>query len=156
MRRDNIIQHMVNKLGYSLDEVNTVLNNQSGLMGISEVSSDCRAIEKGYAEGHKGCTLALEIFCYRLAKYIASYTVPLERLDAVVFTGGIGENSDLIRRKVLQNLAIFGFVVDDEKNEAARFGNEGIITAENSPVALVIPTNEEWVIAKDSADLVNA
>jgi len=152
----SIIQHMVNKLGYTLDEVNSVLNKQSGLMGISEVSSDCRAIEQGYAEGHKGCTLALEIFCYRLAKYIASYTVPLQRLDAIVFTGGIGENSDLIRKLVLQNLAIFGFVVDDAKNEAARFGNEGIITADNSPVALVIPTNEVWVIAKDSAALVGA
>ncbi len=147
----SIIQHLVNKLGYTLDEVNNVLNKQSGLMGISELSSDCRAIEDGYKDGHKGATLALEIFCYRLAKYIASYTVPLGRLDAIIFTGGIGENSDIIRKKVLDNLVIFGFKVDDEKNLAARFGGEGVITTPDSPVAMVIPTNEEWVIAKDAA-----
>lgn len=152
----SIIQHMVNKLGYTLDEVNNVLNKQSGLMGISEVSSDCRAIEKGYAEGHKGCTLALEIFCYRLAKYIASYAVPLGRIDALVFTGGIGENSNAIREKVLNHLTIFGYKVDEEKNLNARFGGEGIITQDGSPVSMVIATNEEWVIAKDSASLVQA
>jgi acetate kinase len=118
------------------------------------LTSDCRGIEEGYAEGHKGATLALEIFCYRLAKYIASYTVPLGKLDAVVFTGGIGENSDLVRRKVLENLAIFKFQVDDERNKAARFGNSGIITADTSPVAMVIPTNEEWVIAADALKLI--
>ena len=138
-----------------LEEVNNLLNKQSGLLGISELTNDCRGIEEGYAEGHKGATLALEIFCYRLAKYIASYTVPLGRLDAVVFTGGIGENSDIIREKVLNMLSIFNFNVDKERNEAARFGNEGIITADGSTVAMVIPTNEEWVIAQDSIKLIN-
>ncbi|RLV58452.1 acetate kinase [Parashewanella curva] len=150
----SIIYHLVNQLGYTLEEVNNLLNKQSGLLGISELTNDCRGIEDGYAEGHKGATLALEIFCYRLAKYIASYTVPLGRLDAIVFTGGIGENSSLIREKVLNLLSIFNFTVDDDRNQAARFGNEGIITAETSPVAMVIPTNEEWVIAQDSMKLV--
>ncbi|MGS0730538.1 acetate kinase, partial [Shewanella sp. 0m-11] len=108
----SVIFHLVNRLGYTLDEVESVLNKQSGLLGISELTNDCRGIEEGFESGHKGATLALEIFCYRLAKYIASYTVPLERLDAVVFTGGIGENSDLIREKVLNSLAIFNFNVD--------------------------------------------
>ncbi|MGL6123677.1 MAG: acetate kinase, partial [Shewanella sp.] len=83
----SIIYHLVNQLGYTLEEVNNLMNKQSGLLGISELTNDCRGIEEGYADGHKGATLALEIFCYRLAKYIASYTVPLGRLDAVIFTG---------------------------------------------------------------------
>lgn len=150
----SIIYHLVHQLGYTLEEVNNLMNKQSGLLGISELTNDCRGIEEGYADGHKGATLALEIFCYRLAKYIASYTVPLGRLDAVVFTGGIGENSDIIREKVLKMLQIFNFHVDSERNKAARFGKKGIITADNSTVAMVIPTNEEWVIAEDSIKLI--
>ncbi|GIU54118.1 MULTISPECIES: acetate kinase [Shewanella] len=150
----SIIYHLVNQLGYTIDEVNNLLNKQSGLLGISELTNDCRGIEDGYKDGHKGATLALEIFCYRLAKYIASYTVPLGRLDAVVFTGGIGENSDIIRAKVLEMLAIFNFNVNEEKNLAARFGKEGVITEEGSTVAMVIPTNEEWVIAEDAIKLI--
>lgn len=150
----SIIYHLVHQLGYTLEEVNNLMNKQSGLLGISELTNDCRGIEEGYADGHKGATLALEIFCYRLAKYIASYTVPLGRLDAVVFTGGIGENSDLIREKVLNLLQIFNFHVDSERNKAARFGKKGIITTDNSTVAMVIPTNEEWVIAEDSIKLI--
>ncbi|MCL1065309.1 acetate kinase [Shewanella olleyana] len=152
----SIIYHLVNQLGYTIDEVNNLLNKQSGLLGISELTNDCRGIEDGYKDGHKGATLALEIFCYRLAKYIASYTVPLGRLDAVVFTGGIGENSDIIRAKVLEMLAIFNFNVNEEKNLAARFGKDGVITEEGSTVAMVIPTNEEWVIAEDAIKLIKA
>ncbi|ASF13910.1 acetate kinase [Shewanella sp. FDAARGOS_354] len=151
----SIIYHLVHQLGYTLEEANNLMNKQSGLLGISELTNDCRGIEEGYADGHKGATLALEIFCYRLAKYIASYTVPLGRLDAVVFTGGIGENSDIIREKVLNMLQIFNFHVDSERNKAARFGKKGIITADNSTVAMVIPTNEEWVIAEDSIKLIS-
>ncbi|MBY5979859.1 acetate kinase [Ferrimonas balearica] len=149
-----IIFHLVDNLGYTLEEVNNMLNKQSGLLGLSEVTNDCRGIEEGYADGQKGCTLALEVFCYRLAKYVASYTVPLKRVDAIIFTGGIGENSDLIRKKVLEHLAIFGYEVDDEKNAAARFGNEGTITKDGSPIAMVIPTNEEFVIASDALALI--
>ncbi|WP_299788557.1 acetate kinase [uncultured Shewanella sp.] len=151
----SIIHHLVSRLGYTLDEVNNLMNKQSGLLGISELTNDCRGIEEGYENGHKGATLALEIFCYRLAKYIASYTVPLGKLDAVVFTGGIGENSDLIRAKVLNLLEIFNFEVDDERNKAARFGNQGQITTDNGTIALVIPTNEEWVIAEDAMSLLS-
>ena len=151
----SIIYHLVHQLGYTLEEVNNLMNKQSGLLGISELTNDCRGIEEGYAEGHKGATLALEIFCYRLAKYIASYTVPFGRLDAIVFTGGIGENSELIREKVLNMLEIFNFHVDTERNKAARFGQQGIITTDDSTVAMVIPTNEEWVIAEDAIKLIN-
>ncbi len=152
----SIVYHLVHQLGYTIEEVDTMLNKQSGLLGISELTNDCRGIEEGVVDGHKGATLALDIFCYRLAKYIASYTVPLGRLDALVFTGGIGENSKLVREKVLNLLTIFNFNVDDERNTAARFGAEGVITADDSAVAMVIPTNEEWVIAEDSIRLISA
>ncbi|SQH77344.1 acetate kinase A and propionate kinase 2 [Shewanella benthica] len=149
----SIVYHLIDQLGYTADEVNNLMNKQSGLLGISELTNDCRGIEEAYEQGHKGATLALDIFCYRLAKYIASYTVPLGRLDALVFTGGIGENSDIIRAKVLNLLEIFNFEVDDERNKAARFGKQGQITTDKGPIALVIPTNEEWVIAEDAMSL---
>ncbi|ABV38143.1 acetate kinase [Shewanella sediminis HAW-EB3] len=150
----SIIYHLINRLGYTLDEVNHLLNNQSGLLGISELTNDCRGIEEAVQRGHKGASLALDIFCYRLAKYIASYTVPLGRLDALVFTGGIGENSSLVREKTLNLLEVFKFELDNERNQAARFGNRGKITKDSGPVALVIPTNEEWVIAQDAMALI--
>jgi acetate kinase len=151
----SIIFYMVNRLGYTLEDVNRILNNQSGLLGISELSHDCRSIEQAVQSGHKGAILALEIFCYRLAKYIASYTVPLDRLDALVFTGGIGENSSLVREKILNLLGVFRFELDNDRNQATRFGRQGKITKDNGQVALVIPTNEEWVIAQDTISLVN-
>ena len=88
-----------------------------------------------------------------MAKYIASYTVPLGELDAVVFTGGIGENSDVIRANVLALLKIFGFTLDQEANLAARFGNAGFINGPTGPKAIVIPTDEELVIAQDAIRL---
>jgi len=152
----SIIEHLIEREGYSLKGVMDMLQKQSGLLGISGLSSDCRDIEENYQKGHEGATLAIEMFSYRLAKYIASYAVPLGRIDAIVFTGGIGENSDIIREKVLNNLTIFGYKVDADRNKAALFGKQGVITAEGSPIAMVIPTNEEWVIAQDAAALVSA
>jgi len=152
----SIIEHLVEREGYSLKGVMDMLQKQSGLLGISGISSDCRDIEENYQKGHQGAILAIDMFAYRLAKYIASYAVPLGRIDAIVFTGGIGENSERIRTKVLENLTIFGYQVDAEKNKAAKLGNSGVITTDNSPIAMVIPTNEEWVIAQDSAALVGA
>jgi len=152
----SIIDHLVTREDYTADGVMDMLQKQSGLLGISGVSSDFRAIQEACEEGNKGAILARDIFCYRLAKYIASYAVPLGRIDALVFTGGIGENSHFMRDKVLELLAIFGYQVDAQKNEATILGEQGIITKENSPIAMVIPTNEEWVIAEDSAALVSA
>lgn len=152
----SIIEHLITREGYSLTGVMDMLQKQSGLLGLSGLSSDCRVILDAADEGHKGAILALDVFCYRLAKYIASYAVPLGRIDAIIFTGGIGENSAAIRKKVLDLLTVFGFQIDQQKNAAAILGNKGIITAADSPIAMVIPTNEEWVIAEDSAALVSA
>ena len=149
----SIIEYLVTRKGYSLSGVMDMLQKQSGLLGVSGISSDFRDITAGYENGNERATLAMEMFSYRLAKYIASYAVPLGRIDAIVFTGGIGENSHIVRTKVLELLTIFGYQVDAEKNQAATLGEQGIITAADSPIAMVIPTNEEWVIAQDSVKL---
>ncbi|OEF26957.1 acetate kinase [Vibrio rumoiensis] len=149
-----VIFHLHDALGYSVDQINTMMTKESGLLGLTQVTSDCRFVEDNYQDKPEA-KRAMDVFCHRLAKYIASYTSTLEgRLDAIVFTGGIGENSGPIRELVLNRLAIFGIEVDNDKNLAARFGGEGMITTENSRVpAMVISTNEELVIAEDTARL---
>ena len=152
----SIIEYLVTRQGYSLTGVMDILQKQSGLLGVSGISSDFRDITENYEKGNERATLAMEMFIYRLAKYIASYAVPLGHIDAIIFTGGIGENSHLVRSKVLELLTIFGYQVDAEKNKAAILGEQGIITTDGSPIAMVIPTNEEWVIAQDSLELASA
>lgn len=149
-----IIFHMHDALGYSVDQINTILTKESGLQGLTQVTSDCRFVEDNYQEKPEA-KRAMDVFCHRLAKYIAGYTATLDgRLDAIVFTGGIGENSGPIREQVLNRLGIFGIELDNDKNLAARFGGEGVITSENSRIpAMVISTNEELVIAEDTARL---
>ncbi|GLT16568.1 acetate kinase 1 [Vibrio zhanjiangensis] len=149
-----IIFHMHDTLGYSVDQINNMLTKESGLAGLTQVTSDCRFVEDNYGTKEEA-TRAMDVFCHRLAKYIAGYTATLEgRLDAIVFTGGIGENSGPIREMVLNRLSIFGIKVDSDANLKARFGGEGTITTANSNIpAMVISTNEELVIAEDTARL---
>ena len=150
----SIFSFLADNLKLSTQQITDILNKESGLMGISELSSDCRVIEEESLNGHEGAVLALEMFSYRLAKYVASMAVAAGGLDALVFTGGIGENSDIIREKVLNYCEFLGFSVDKEANTAARFGKAGVITAAGSKVkAVVIPTNEELMIAQDTARL---
>lgn len=151
-----IIFHLHDTLGVSLDEINTMLTKESGLLGLTEATSDCRFVEDNYTTD-PAAKRAMDLYCYRLAKSIASYTAALDgRLDAVVFTGGIGENSAPIREMTLNRLGLLGFKIDSSANLNARFGKQGIITAPDSTVAMVIPTNEEWVIANDARELVEA
>ncbi|MCG9683220.1 acetate kinase [Vibrio sp. Isolate23] len=149
-----IIFHLHDALGYSVEQINTMLTKESGLQGLTEVTSDCRFVEDNYGEKEEA-TRAMDVFCHRLAKYVAGYTATLEgRLDAIVFTGGIGENSGPIREMVLNRLGVFGIEVDGEANLKARFGGEGTITTAESRIpAMVISTNEELVIAEDTARL---
>lgn len=140
------------KLGKTADEINDLLNKQSGLLGISELSNDCRTLEEAALNGHEGALLAIEIFCYRLAKYISGYMIAVPTLDAIVFTGGIGENSSLIRETTMGYFKHFGVAIDEQRNLDARFGNAGEISAPSSSTkVLVVPTNEEWVIAAQTA-----
>lgn len=140
------------KLGKTAEEINDLLNKQSGLLGISELSNDCRTLEEAALNGHEGALLAIEIFCYRLAKYISGYMIAVPTLDAIVFTGGIGENSSLIRETTMGYFKHFGVAIDEQRNLDARFGNAGEISAPSSSTkVLVVPTNEEWVIAAQTA-----
>ncbi|BBC39619.1 acetate kinase [Photobacterium damselae subsp. piscicida] len=151
-----VMFHLHDKLGMSVDQINTMFTKESGLLGLTGVTSDCRFVEDNYGDKEEA-TRAMDVFCHRLAKYVAGYTATLDgRLDAIVFTGGIGENSGPIREMVLNRLAIFGIEVDGEANLKARFGGEGVITSANSRIpAMVVPTNEELVIAEDTALLAN-
>lgn len=148
-----IIFYMYNTLGMNMEEIETTLTKKSGLLGLTEVTSDCRYAEDNY-ETKADAKRAIDVYSYRLAKYIGSYMAVIgERLDAIVFTGGIGENSAHIRELTLAHLKLFGYELDMERNLAARFGKSGKITSDKSPLALVIPTNEELVIAQDTARL---
>ncbi|ENK1956780.1 acetate kinase [Vibrio cholerae] len=151
-----IIFHLHDTLGYSVEKINIMLTKESGLLGLTEVTSDCRFVEDNYGQKEEA-TRAMDVFCHRLAKYVAGYTASLDgRLDAITFTGGIGENSAPIREMVLNRLAIFGITVDSAANLKARFGGEGVITTADSRIpAMVIATNEELVIAEDTARLTN-
>ncbi|KAA8730451.1 MAG: acetate kinase [Ewingella americana] len=148
-----IIFHLHDALGMSVDQINKMLTKESGLLGLTEVTSDCRYVEDNYAT-KADAKRAMDVFCHRLAKYIGSYAALMEgRLDAVVFTGGIGENAAMVREFALDKLGLLGFEIDHERNLAARFGKSGAINKEGTRTALVIPTNEELVIAQDAARL---
>ncbi|CAH6870391.1 acetate kinase [Vibrio chagasii] len=151
-----IIEYLLKK-GWSQEQVFNSLNKESGFLGVSGLTSDARGILEAMEEGHEGAKLAFEVFTYRVAKYVASYLATLDSLDGIIFTGGIGENSLPIRREILKNLKILGFVEDVAGNESARFGADGIIAKSEmlGAVAMVIPTNEELVIVKQSVALLD-
>lgn len=147
-----VIFYLVNSLGYSLDEVNNLLQKESGMIGLTGFS-DLRDIESEAEKGNKDCQLALQMNAYRIKKYIGAYAVAMNGLDAIVFTAGIGENSDLIRKLVCENMDFIGITLDEEKNRI-RSKDIRTISVPSSPVKiLVIPTNEELEIAKQSLKL---
>ncbi|MCP1659237.1 acetate kinase [Neisseria perflava] len=149
-----IYDYLTAHTGMSVNQVSDMLNKKSGLLGISELSNDCRTLEQAAAEGHEGAALALDVMTYRLAKYIASMAVAAGGIDALVFTGGIGENSALVRGKTVAHLGFLGLHIDEQANLATRFGAEGIISpAGIEPAVLVVPTDEEAMIASDTAAL---
>lgn len=148
----SIIFHMVNNLGYKLDEVNTILQKKSGMVGLTS-HSDLRDIEAQAEAGDKNCTLALEMNAYRIKKYIGSYTAAMNGLDAIVFTAGIGENSSNMRQLVCKDMDYFKIDLDEDAN-AIRSSEIRTINKPNAKTKiLVIPTNEELEIAKQCFNL---
>jgi len=134
-------------------EVNSLINKHSGLQGISGVSNDMREIEAETAKGNTRAELALNVFCYRVRKYIGAYAAAMGGLDGVVFTGGIGENSAEVRRRTIEGMQFLGLEIDPEKN-SARDKSERFIDRGGAVRLMVIPTNEELVIARDTLELV--
>ena len=148
-----IVAHVASAMKGKPEEVLDHLNKKSGLLGVSGLSNDMRTIEEAAAKGHDRARLALELFCYVLAKSIAGLVVPLGRLDALVFTGGIGENSSTVRAKTVGYLGFLGLVLDPAANAVHGKGQRGRITTGERPQALVVSTNEELMIAMDTAEI---
>jgi acetate kinase len=150
-----VIGYLAEKLQVEAQDVVTMLNKMSGLLGVSGVSADLRMVKKAAEEGDGLAVLAIEMFCYRLAKYIASYFVPLGLPDALVFTGGIGENATFIRERVIEWLQPMGFAIDPVRNKDHGKKSKHVISPEGEqPLILVLPTNEELLIARDAINLV--
>jgi acetate kinase len=148
-----ILFYLANK-GYTIAQLNTLCNKESGLLGISGESNDMRNLTELAAGGDERAQLAIDIFCYRVRKYIGMYAAVLEGVDAIVFTGGIGENAPEVRSKICANLVSLGIDVDANKN-AATIRQEGDVSTDTSKArVLVIPTNEEQAIAKDTYAIV--
>ena len=146
-----ILSYIAVKEGLSLNEVETLLNKQSGLLGISGLTNDMRVLQGELADhDDRRARLAIEIFCHRARKYIGAFLAAMGGADAIVFTGGIGENSSTIRARICEGFAWAGLSLDEDKNKKA-VGREGIISAEGSRLAAyVIPTDEELLIARDT------
>jgi acetate kinase len=150
-----IILHVMAREELSLNEANTLLNKHSGLQGISGISGDMRDILKESGNGNANAQLALDIYCYRIQKYVGAYAAVLGGLDALVFTAGIGENSPVVRKKCCENLGFLGIQIDEEKNDQAKGPQPDEIQADDSKVKVLrIPTNEELVIALDTKRVV--
>lgn len=145
-----LIPFIMQKTGQNAEEVLNVLTKESGLLGISGTSSDLRDLESDAEEGKERAQLALDVFTSRIHKYIGSYATRMHGVDVIVFTAGVGENSSTVRAKVLEGLEFMGIYWDPKKNETIR-GEEGFINYPHSPVkVIVIPTNEEVMIARDT------
>ncbi len=143
-----IIFHLARTKGWDLNAIDALLNKKSGLLGLSGLSNDCRELLEA-APRNERARLALDVFCYRIRKYIGAYIAVLGRVDAIVFTGGIGENGVPIRRQILEGLEVLGIELNLAANEVR--GREAVITKPTSRIrALVVPTNEELLIARDT------
>ncbi|MDD6795444.1 MAG: acetate kinase [Clostridiaceae bacterium] len=150
-----IVTYLIKELGYTVDEVNEILNKKSGVFGITDISSDLRDIkEAAYKKGDKTAQLALDMFAYRIKKQIGAYAAAMGGVDVVVFTAGIGENSWETRIDILEGLEFMGIKLDKERNNV--MGEVAMISTDDSKVKVyVIPTNEELMIAKETVDLLN-
>ena len=150
-----VIQFLCNKYGYTVDECLNILNKKSGVLGMSGVSSDFRDLEDGAKKGNMDCQLALDKFAYEVAKYIGAYAAALNGIDVITFTAGVGENGISNRAAICEYLGYLGVKIDPEKNNVR--GKEALISTPDSKVQVwVVPTNEELMIARDTAELVKA
>jgi acetate kinase len=149
----SVILYIMGKEGLTLAEANTLLNKHSGLQGISGVSSDMREIIQEMKNGDKKAKYAFDVFCYRVKKYIGAYTAAMGGVDAIIFTGGIGENSADVRKACCESMSYFGITIDDAANESPE-KEKLITTPESRTKVFVIPTNEELVIALDTMAIV--
>lgn len=151
-----VLEFVCKKENIDVSEMLRILNKESGVMALSNgLSSDFRDLEDAMNEGNEAATLAIDAFCYRVAKYVGSYVAAMNGVDAITFTGGIGENAGLVRGKVLSYLGYLGITMDEEMNKK-RGENFVLSTADSKVKVAVIPTNEELAICRETVELVNA
>ena len=148
-----VIQYLMNKYGYSIDEMLNILNKKSGVLGVSGVSSDFRDLDKAAAEGNERAQLALDMFHYWVAKVAGSYVAAMNGVDAIVYTAGVGENSSATRAAISKYFGYLGVKIDEEANKK-RGEDIEISTPDSKVKVFVIPTNEELVIARDTRDII--
>ncbi|HHT7471943.1 TPA: propionate kinase [Raoultella planticola] len=139
--------------GQTIESLYKMVNNEAGLFGLSGLSSDCRTLQEARGNGDPRASLAIDVMVHRLARHLGAHLASLHRFDALIFTGGIGENSALIRELTAERLAIFGVQLDAARNAQMFAGRQGIISRPDSPIVAVIATNEERMIAEDAAAL---
>lgn len=150
-----VISYIMEKENMGTKGISTLLNKFSGMLGISGVSSDMREIEEAIEGGNKRAIMALKTYCYRIKKYVGSYAAALGGVDILVFTGGVGENQASARKAVCENMEYMGIELDEELNDSAR-AKEVVISKPTSKVkVLIIPTDEELTIAKDTVEILN-
>jgi len=142
--------------GLDSNQIINYLNKKSGILGVSGISSDLREVIKASNDGDKRSKIAIEMLCSRIKKYLCSYAGLMHGVDAICFTAGIGENSDLIREKVCEGLDFMGIEIDTEKNKVRTHGIREINKESSKTKIFIIPTNEELVIAKDTYNLVKS
>ena len=151
----SIVTFLMEKENLSPSEMSNLMNKESGCLGVSGVTSDQRDLAKAASEGNERAQLSLDIQSYQIKKYIGAYAAAMGGLDYIIFTGGIGENDNLVRKTVCADMGFLGVEIDLEKNDANRSKEEAISTADSKVGVYVIPTNEEMVIARDTMEIVN-
>jgi len=149
----SVMEFICKKENMDINGIMDVLNKKSGVQGLSGVSSDFRDLQAGAADGNKRCEMAVDVFCYRVLKYIGAYVAAMNGVDAIAFTAGLGENDEIVRRKIVSRLGYLGITLDEEANENGR-GKEITISTPDSKVPVwIVPTNEELAIARETVAL---
>ena len=149
----SVMEFICKKENMDINGIMDVLNKKSGVQGLSGVSSDFRDLQAGAADGNKRCEMAVDVFCYRVLKYIGAYVAAMNGVDAIAFTAGLGENDEIVRRKIVSRLGYLGITLDEGANENGR-GKEITISTPDSQVPVwIVPTNEELAIARETVAL---
>lgn len=149
----SVMEFICKKENMDINGIMEVLNKKSGVQGLSGVSSDFRDLQSGAAEGNERCAMAVDVFCYRVVKYIGAYVAAMDGVDAIVFTAGLGENDEIVRRKVVNRLGFLGIKLDDEVNNNGRGKEIAISTPDSKVPVWIVPTNEELAIARETVAL---
>ena len=144
----------MNKEELTLNEVNSMLNKHSGMLAISGISSDMREVTEAMLDGDKNAKLAFDMYAYRVKKYIGAYAAAMNGVDTIVFTAGVGENSVALRKAICEGISFLGIDLDEERNAERRKDAREITTDSSRVKVLVVPTNEELLIARDTYNLV--